>query len=84
VLWGTHPTASGLLSLTAGQWLDRRLAGQARVAVKVFGRDDAEATLLKSARQTPARPADLPDDLTEREAEVLALIAEGLSNAEIA
>jgi DNA-binding NarL/FixJ family response regulator len=31
----------------------------------------------------PARP-ELPDDLTPREAEVLSLIAEGLSNAEIA
>jgi DNA-binding NarL/FixJ family response regulator len=36
----------------------------------------------------PALPetasADLPDELTPREAEVLALIAEGLSNVEIA
>jgi DNA-binding NarL/FixJ family response regulator len=32
----------------------------------------------------PSASADLPDDLTPREAEVLALIAEGLTNAEIA
>jgi DNA-binding NarL/FixJ family response regulator len=43
-----------------------------------------QATLLRVAQQTPSRPAELPDDLTEREAEVLTLIAEGLSNAEIA
>jgi DNA-binding NarL/FixJ family response regulator len=44
----------------------------------------AQATLLKAARHTPARAAALPDDLTERETEVLTLIAEGLTNAEIA
>jgi DNA-binding NarL/FixJ family response regulator len=37
----------------------------------------------RSASATPHTP-ELPDDLTPREAEVLALIAEGLTNAEIA
>ncbi|MFG2843285.1 response regulator [Kitasatospora sp. NPDC048296] len=37
-----------------------------------------------TAGRPAARPGELPDGLTVREAEVLALIAEGLSNTEIA
>ncbi|MFF0435438.1 response regulator [Streptomyces sp. NPDC004327] len=43
------------------------------------------ARLVTLARQQPApAPTELPDGLTTREAEVLALMAEGLSNREIA
>jgi DNA-binding NarL/FixJ family response regulator len=45
------------------------------------------ATLLAAAIASPAAPArvlDPPDGLTQREVEILALIAQGLNNAEIA
>jgi DNA-binding NarL/FixJ family response regulator len=49
---------------------------------------EVTAMLLTSAptaqRAKPPAPAELPDDLTAREAEVLKLLAAGLSNGEIA
>lgn len=44
----------------------------------------ALADAVKQREECAAALANLPDDLTPREAEVLVLIAEGLSNAEIA
>ena len=47
--------------------------------------DPAVQHHVLAALKEPEPPAqDLPDGLTPREAEVLALIAEGLTNAEIA
>jgi DNA-binding NarL/FixJ family response regulator len=46
-----------------------------------------QATVLEAALSAPARPAaapELPDGLTSREGDVLVLIAQGLSNSEIA
>jgi DNA-binding NarL/FixJ family response regulator len=42
------------------------------------------ATLLAAASAPPSGTAALPDGLTQREAEILALIAQGLTNTEIA
>jgi DNA-binding NarL/FixJ family response regulator len=58
--------------------LEAAVAGQAVLDPAVRG------ALVKAAAARPARPPTLPDGLTEREAEVLALIAQGLSNTEIA
>jgi DNA-binding NarL/FixJ family response regulator len=63
---------------------DIRRALEAAVAGQSVLDPSVQAALLNAARQHPARPANLPDGLTDREAEVLALVAEGLSNTEIA
>ncbi|HEY1830936.1 MAG TPA: response regulator transcription factor [Acidimicrobiales bacterium] len=43
-----------------------------------------QARLIQSARPRKPTAAELPDGLTEREGQILILIAEGLSNSEIA
>ena len=75
--------AAGYLTKDAARD-DIRRALEAAVAGQAVLDPVARAALLKAARQTPARPTVLPDGLTDREAEVLTLIAAGLSNTEIA
>lgn len=76
--------AIGYLTKDAGRdhirrALDAAAAGQAILDPAV------QARLVATAAMPPAAPgAALPDGLTEREAEVLRLIAAGLSNSEIA
>jgi DNA-binding NarL/FixJ family response regulator len=66
---------------------DIRRALEAAVAGQAVLDPSVQAALLKAAEQGVARPgtrAVAPDGLTEREVEVLTLIASGLSNQEIA
>ncbi len=77
--------ATGYLTKDASRD-DIRRALEAAAAGQAVLDPAVQAALLEAAR-TPAaiaRPAVLPDGLTEREAEVLGLIAQGLSNQEIA
>jgi len=57
-------------------------AGQAALDPAV--QNQVVAALAQHGRRPAAASPELPDDLTPREAEVLALIAEGLTNTEIA
>jgi DNA-binding NarL/FixJ family response regulator len=75
--------AAGYLTKDASRGGIRR-ALEAAVAGQTVLDPAVQASLLKAAQQAPARPATLPDGLTDREAEVLTLIAAGLSNIEIA
>jgi DNA-binding NarL/FixJ family response regulator len=85
VLGALRAGARGYLTKDAG-------ADQIRAAVEAVARGEAaldpavQHHVIAALTQPAADPAapDLPDGLTPREAEVLALIAEGLTNAEIA
>ncbi|HXP32379.1 MAG TPA: response regulator transcription factor [Acidimicrobiales bacterium] len=63
---------------------DIRRALEAAVAGQSLLDPAVQARLVEMVQGRPVRPAALPDGLTDREGEVLALIADGLSNAEIA
>ncbi len=80
--------ASGYLTKDATRD-DIRRALEAAAAGQTVLDPSVQASLLRAAVGGAARPQvstqrELPDGLTEREAEVLALIARGLSNSEIA
>jgi DNA-binding NarL/FixJ family response regulator len=85
VLGALRAGARGYLTKDAG-------ADQIRAAVEAVARGEAaldpavQHHVIAALTQPPSDPAepDLPDGLTPREAEVLALIAAGLTNAEIA
>ena len=85
VLGALRAGARGYLTKDAG-------ADQIRAAVEAVARGEAALdpavqhhVIAALSRPAPAESSpDLPDGLTPREVEVLALIAEGLTNAEIA
>jgi DNA-binding NarL/FixJ family response regulator len=75
--------AIGYLTKDAGRDHIRR-AIEAAAAGQAVLDPAVQARLVEIARQPAAAPTTLPDGLTDREAEVLRLIAAGRSNSEIA
>jgi DNA-binding NarL/FixJ family response regulator len=75
--------AIGYLTKDAGRDDIRRALEAAAAGLAVLD-PGVQAKLIRAARPPVSRPLELPDGLTEREGEVLVLIAEGLSNGEIA
>ena len=79
VLGALRAGARGYLTKDAG-------AEQIRAAVEAVARGEAalDPAIQHHVLAAVSEPAAAPDDLTPRELEVLTLIAEGLTNAEIA
>jgi DNA-binding NarL/FixJ family response regulator len=85
ILDALHAGARGYLTKDAGIAEISR-AVQAAAAHQALLDPIVQSHLIAAAdaSRRPAPPPTLPDELTPREAEVLSLIARGLSNAEIA
>ncbi len=89
ILGALQAGARGYLTKDAGiaeisRAIQAAAAHQALLDPAVQSRLLAAATAATAATAAPAPAAELPDELTPREAEVLRLIARGMSNAEIA
>lgn len=89
ILGALQAGARGYLTKDAGiaeisRAIQAAAAHQALLDPAVQSRLLAAATAGTAATAPPAGAAELPDELTPREAEVLRLIARGMSNAEIA
>jgi DNA-binding NarL/FixJ family response regulator len=82
VLGALRAGARGYLTKDAGA--DEILAAVEAVARGEAALDPKIQHHVLAAVSAPAAPSGAPDDLTPREIEVLSLIAEGLTNAEIA
>jgi DNA-binding NarL/FixJ family response regulator len=88
VLEALRAGARGYLTKDAGaveidQAIHRVISGQAAIDPAVQ-HHLIQAIVSSSAQEDAAKVANLPDGLTAREAEVLSLIARGLTNGEIA
>jgi DNA-binding NarL/FixJ family response regulator len=89
ILGALQAGARGYLTKDAGiaeisRAIQAAAAHQALLDPAVQSRLVAAAASASTAAAQPAPGSELPDDLTPREAEVLRLIARGLSNGEIA
>ena len=83
ILDALHAGAIGYLTKDAGREHIRRAIEAAADGQAVL--DSAvQARLVEAARLPSSAPSELPDGLTDREGEVLRLIASGKSNGEIA
>lgn len=86
ILGALRAGARGYLTKNAGR-ADIARAIHAAASGQSILDGAVQAAVLEAAMSGPARPApaaELPDGLTSREADVLALIAQGISNSEIA
>jgi DNA-binding NarL/FixJ family response regulator len=88
VLGALHAGARGYLTKDADRLDIARALHSAARGLAVVDREVHQRLLAAATREStrlaPADRTDLPDNLTPREAEVLAMIAEGASNSEIA